>query len=257
MTLTGTSSLRLFLSCIVQDSSRKPFVLQLRSVEKILGLEFFLEDPESRHSPTKKPTAMSTAAVVDHPSAAIPRTSASTATSEKARQDIPHQPLNRLRLVHDLNNPDVPASEILPGHIISSPYPGPTHTLDLSRLTTPSALFARALQTLTPTSDDYATQPYEQGFDFPALFSELRRLVAEDEGFEWPRTDFYVVAFRSVLKEELDRQRLGLLDEKSHEEAVESGGLLKYWFGVPDGERRNLATCKFPIAWSAIVLMPV
>jgi hypothetical protein len=35
------------------------------------------------------------------------------------------------------------------------------------------------------------------------------------------------------------------LDYESHAEACESGGLLKYWFGKADGERRNLATCKF------------
>jgi hypothetical protein len=34
------------------------------------------------------------------------------------------------------------------------------------------------------------------------------------------------------------------LDYESHREACESGGLLKYWFGGPSEERRNLATCK-------------
>ncbi|KAL1649428.1 hypothetical protein SLS58_001483 [Diplodia intermedia] len=157
----------------------------------------------------------------------------------------PPQPLDRLRLTHALNNPATalpPPPALTPGHIYSSPYPTPAHTLALSRLPTPSALFATALQSLVPLSAAYATAPYEHAFDFDALFAELRRLV-KDAGFAWPETSFYVVAFRSVLKDGIDTERLGLLDEKSHEEAVESGGLLKYWFGVPDGERRNLATC--------------
>ncbi|OMP82054.1 UPF0643 protein [Diplodia seriata] len=156
-------------------------------------------------------------------------------------------PLDRLRLTHALNNPatalpDAAVPALTLGHIYSSPYPSPTHTLDLSRLPTPSSLFAQALQSLVPLDADYATAPYESAFDYTALFAELRRLV-KDAGFAWPETSFYVVAFRSVLKDGIDKERLGLLDEKSHEEAVESGGLLKYWFGVPDGERRNLATC--------------
>ena len=34
-----------------------------------------------------------------------------------------------------------------------------------------------------------------------------------------------------------------LVNRRSHAEATQSGGLLKYWFGVPDTEGRNLATC--------------
>lgn len=34
-----------------------------------------------------------------------------------------------------------------------------------------------------------------------------------------------------------------LVNRHSHAEATQSGGLLKYWFGVPDTEGRNLATC--------------
>lgn len=169
--------------------------------------------------------------------------------TQQPAQPPPLVIVDRLALTHALNNPSIPASDITPGHILSSPYPDPAHTLDLARVPTPSALFALALQKLTPVSDTYATLPYESAFDFDALFAELRRLVDEKknkgEGFaSWPRTSFYVVAFRSVLKDGIDGERLGLLDQKSHEEAVASGGLLKYWFGVPDGERRNLATCE-------------
>ncbi|CAN9330742.1 unnamed protein product [Alternaria alternata] len=63
------------------------------------------------------------------------------------------------------------------------------------------------------------------------------------ERYEWKETSFYVVVFRSQLKEDIDQEWLYRLDEESHREACESGGLLKYWFGKGDEERRNLATC--------------
>lgn len=50
--------------------------------------------------------------------------------------------------------------------------------------------------------------------------------------------------FRSVLRPEADLTRLRVLDERSHEEAVGSGGLLKYWFGEGNARGENLATCK-------------
>jgi len=43
-----------------------------------------------------------------------------------------------------------------------------------------------------------------------------------------------------TLDERLEREEL---DEGSHAEATKSGGLLKYWFGMPDEDGRNLATC--------------
>ena len=42
----------------------------------------------------------------------------------------------------------------------------------------------------------------------------------------------------------MDREKLFVLDKNSHAEAVRSGGLLKYWYGEPDAEGANLATCK-------------
>jgi hypothetical protein len=73
----------------------------------------------------------------------------------------------------------------------------------------------------------------------------LRTLIPTD--FAFPETSFYVVVFRSQLKPDIDQDRLYLLDYESHREACESGGLLKYWFGKADGERRNLATCEYPL----------
>lgn len=127
--------------------------------------------------------------------------------------------------------------------IISSPYTEVHHRLALSSVDTQSALFARALTTMKAAVADYATASYETAFDWDAIISTLRDLC-QAEGRAWTRQSFYVVAFYSKLQEEIDRTLLHQLDKESHAEAAEKGGLLKYWFGSPNSERRNLATCK-------------
>ena len=104
-------------------------------------------------------------------------------------------------------------------------------------------LFAFALTALKPMRPDYATAPYLDSFDWPEVFALLRTLCKR-VGYQWDERRFYVVIFRSKLHAGIDRERLGLLDQMSHQEACASGGLLKYWFGSTDGELRNLATCE-------------
>jgi hypothetical protein len=127
--------------------------------------------------------------------------------------------------------------------LISSPYNNPGHYLDLTTLDTPNLIFAKALTALKPLRSDYATVPYLTSLDFPTVLSLVRSLSAELK-HTWKPTTFYVVIFRSQLKPDIDSDLLYKLDYESHREACESGGLLKYWFGKTDGERRNLATCK-------------
>jgi hypothetical protein len=124
------------------------------------------------------------------------------------------------------------------------PYNNPGHYLDLTTLSTPSLLLAKALTALQPTTPDYATAPYAEALNFGRVLDLLQSL-AHSVGFEWKETHFYVVVFRSQLNAGVDQDWLYKLDYESHREACESGGLLKYWFGKADGERRNLATCKF------------
>lgn len=138
---------------------------------------------------------------------------------------------------------NVSVSPVFSTHLISSPYNNPGHYLGLSSLPTPSLLFAKALTTLKPTRPDYATTEYAVALNFPAVVAELRS-QSRSLGFTWRETSFYVVVFRSRLKEGIDNDWLYKLDYESHREACESGGLLKYWFGKADGERRNLATCE-------------
>lgn len=126
--------------------------------------------------------------------------------------------------------------------IVQSPYTEPDHLLDLDTLDRENGLLARALSVMKHTREDYATAPYTESFNWSEVFEELKRLV-QQEGKGFKETSFYVVAFRSQIKPSTDYSHLGDLDKAAHAEAVASGGFLKYWFGSPDPELRNLATC--------------
>ncbi|KXS19480.1 hypothetical protein M427DRAFT_28932 [Gonapodya prolifera JEL478] len=132
--------------------------------------------------------------------------------------------------------------DITASHLIASPYPDIANQLRLDDLTLPLRLFAFALTHLQPTRPDYATAPYLESFNWPTVFRSLRAICAR-VGFRWERREFYLVVFRSQLKQDCDSDVLGNLDQRSHEEACASGGLLKYWFGSTNAEMRNLATC--------------
>lgn len=149
--------------------------------------------------------------------------------------------------------PHLPRSTISPAHkrgahansIISSPYTTPEHLLDLDHLEPVPRAVAVALQMLQNITPDYATLPYEDSFNWDEVFQTLHPVLSSLESgrtAENPST-FLAVAFRSQLFPTINLPLLSLLDERSHAEANISGGLLKYWFGSPNGERRNLATC--------------
>jgi len=153
--------------------------------------------------------------------------------------------------LNDLNGHSVESSLQSPSHyppaennlLVSSPYTESDHLLDLRTLDTPCNLFARALAILHPIRTDYAIADLTDSFNWESVMIRLRTLAA-NEDFQWQRQSFYTVTFRSKLKPDINRALLRQFDKESHREAVASGGLLKYWFGTPDGERRNLATCK-------------
>ncbi|KAI9722295.1 MAG: hypothetical protein M1812_001767 [Candelaria pacifica] len=136
---------------------------------------------------------------------------------------------------HAKNNP----SENL---LVVSPYVEHSHLLDLATVSKPNQLLAKALTTLRTVRDDYATADYVDSFNWRSVVGLLKSL-ADAEGYQWQQQSFYIVVFRSQVPPTTDRSDLALLDEKAHEEAMESGGLLKYFFGVPDVNGRNLATC--------------
>lgn len=144
------------------------------------------------------------------------------------------------------SNSSTQTASSLSSHLISSPYNSPGHYLDLTSLDTANLIFAKALTVLKPVREDYATAPFSSSLNFSTVLS-LVRALSDAEGYTWEKRTFYVVIFRSKLNANVDSELLYQLDYESHREACESGGLLKYWFGKPDAERRNLATCRYSI----------
>ncbi|KAJ5489314.1 hypothetical protein N7539_004204 [Penicillium diatomitis] len=135
------------------------------------------------------------------------------------------------------------AKEFVPDtRLVASPYNSVPHLLDLDTLDTQSRLLALSLSLFTPVRSDYATGDYLEFFNWPEVFQFLKAL-AKAGGHAWKKQSFYVVSFRSQLQPGVDNDHLHALDAYSHQEAVSSGGLLKYWFGTKNKDRRNLATC--------------
>lgn len=127
--------------------------------------------------------------------------------------------------------------------IQASPYEEDCHLTDLEPLDVQSQLLALALMSLRSMDEHYRQNSYEEALNWSEVKRKLQALAA-DAGIEWEARKFYVVEFRSTLKESIDVPLLYRLDKQSHQEAAESGGLLKYWYGTPDVKRRNLATCE-------------
>ncbi|EFY84630.1 UPF0643 protein [Metarhizium acridum CQMa 102] len=126
--------------------------------------------------------------------------------------------------------------------IVQSPYVDAEHLLDLESLDSENGFISLALARLRAVREDYATAPYTESFNWPEVLDELKQLV-KTSGKGFKETSFYIVAFRSQIKPSTDYSHLGELDKAAHAEAIASGGFLKYWFGSPDAELRNLATC--------------
>ena len=127
--------------------------------------------------------------------------------------------------------------------LLASPYLTQDHLLDLPTFTKQEQLMAKALTVMAPVRADYAVSPYAEAFNWATVIDALRLLVRQ-EGLVWHRQAFHSIAFRSLLAPAADYARLSEMDERAHAEATSSGGLLKYWFGEPDGNRRNIATCE-------------
>lgn len=97
----------------------------------------------------------------------------------------------------------------------------------------PSLALHKALHNFTPITEKYASTSYAEAFNWDDL-----DLPEEDE-HEW-----YCVAFRSIRKAGSQNGLLYEADRAAHEEAVQNGGLIMYWYGIPDPETGvNLATC--------------
>ncbi|KAE8452374.1 hypothetical protein EG329_001074 [Mollisiaceae sp. DMI_Dod_QoI] len=127
--------------------------------------------------------------------------------------------------------------------LVVSPYEEFPHLLDLRTLDTQNQVLARALVGLKCLRDDYATANYVESFNWPEVVTHVKR-VAAASSHQWEKgASWYIVVFRSRIPRSTVYSDLGVLDKAAHAEATESGGFLKYWFGSPDSEGRNLATC--------------
>ncbi|KAF8865476.1 hypothetical protein BDZ45DRAFT_413758 [Acephala macrosclerotiorum] len=134
------------------------------------------------------------------------------------------------------------SDEIKNNFLIVSPYEELPHLLDLRTLDIPNQLLARALVALKSLKKDYATANYVETFNWSEVIENVKRLAAVSN-YQWKKEKFYIVVFRSRIPPTTVYADLGVLDKAAHAEATKSGGFLKYWFGSPDSEGRNLATC--------------
>ncbi|KAI1738824.1 hypothetical protein F4680DRAFT_160257 [Xylaria scruposa] len=126
--------------------------------------------------------------------------------------------------------------------LVISPYTERDHLLDLKSLDMENAILAQALVQLKCLRPDYATAPYVDSFNWTEVMEQVKRLAQQKE-HRWKGSSFFVVAFRSQIPPTTVYEDLGILDKAAHAEATASGGFLKYWFGSPDKDGKNLATC--------------
>ncbi len=83
---------------------------------------------------------------------------------------------------------------------------------------------------ISPRHPDYATLPIQNGFDWSPLYG-----CSFDQ--------LYLVVFRSVRRPEADLVLLREHDDRAYEEALRSGGLLRYFKGHANDRNECLSFC--------------
>jgi hypothetical protein len=83
---------------------------------------------------------------------------------------------------------------------------------------------------ISPKHPDYATRPIQTGFDWSPLY-----------GCSFDR--LYLVVFRSVRRPDADLVLLREHDDRAYEEALRSGGLLRYFKGHANERGECLSFC--------------
>jgi len=89
----------------------------------------------------------------------------------------------------------------------------------------------RACQQISPIHPDYATRPVQDGFDWSSSLA----------GCHFDR--LYLVVFRSVRRPTADLEVLREYDDRAYAEALEFGGLLRYFKGHANERRECLSFC--------------
>ena len=83
---------------------------------------------------------------------------------------------------------------------------------------------------ISPKHPDYATRPIPTGFDWSPLYG-----CSFDQ--------LYLVVFRSVRRPDADLALLREQDDRAYEEALRSGGLLRYFKGHANERGECLSFC--------------
>ncbi|KAI0305688.1 hypothetical protein B0F90DRAFT_1092047 [Multifurca ochricompacta] len=116
--------------------------------------------------------------------------------------------------------------------VLTGRVPKTTETR-LPDIDTVSLSLHKALHNFAPLTENYAATSYADAFNWDEL------QLPEDDEHDW-----YCVAFRSIRKQSSESGPLYEADKLAHEEAIRNGGLIMYWYGIPDSETGlNLATC--------------
>ena len=84
---------------------------------------------------------------------------------------------------------------------------------------------------ISPLHPDYVTRPVQEGFDWASSLA----------GCRFDR--LYLVVFRSVRRPTADLDLLRERDDRAYAEALESGGLLRYFKGHANGRGECLSFC--------------
>src|SRR5918994_3171857 len=98
----------------------------------------------------------------------------------------------------------------------------------------------RACQRISPIHPEYAARPIQDGFSWSSSLAGC------------PFDRLYLVVFRSVRRPDADLDLLREHDDRAHEKALESGGLLRYFKGEADERRDCLSFCLWETREQAI-----
>jgi hypothetical protein len=84
---------------------------------------------------------------------------------------------------------------------------------------------------LAPVADNYAVLPVGEAFNWAPVANAI-------EPGEW-----YMVAFRSIVRADADQERLHQYDDWAHEEASGADGFVHYYRGPQASDRSCLSFC--------------
>jgi hypothetical protein len=98
----------------------------------------------------------------------------------------------------------------------------------------------RACQQISPIYPDYATRPVQDGFSWASTLA----------GCAFER--LYLVVFRSIRRPSVDLELLREHDDRAYAEALESGGLLRYFKGEANERGECLSFCLWETREQAI-----